>query len=94
MKKTILIIVNILCLMTILTQTCCAYLDPATTSYVIQIIAGVVIACGAAIGIFWNKITRKFRKKSDIEEKSQNKATASDSETGKVITAEDLLDDE
>ena len=42
-----------------------AYIDPATTSYVVQIIAGIVLAGGAAVGIYWHKIKRflKNRKK-------------------------------
>lgn len=94
-KKIILIALNAVCLMTIFTPKCYAYLDPATTSYVIQIVAGIVIACGAAVGIFWNKITRKFRKKKDNEnDMPSNKASETDNSEGKVITADDLLDDE
>lgn len=39
-----------------------AYLDPAATSYIIQIVSGVVIACGVTVGIFWKKIRLFFRK--------------------------------
>jgi hypothetical protein len=44
-----------------LSTTAHAYLDPAATSYIIQIVAGVVIACGAFVGIFWKKIRLFFR---------------------------------
>lgn len=44
-------------------MTALAYIDPATTSYLIQIVAGVVIAAGATVGIFWKKIKMSFRKK-------------------------------
>lgn len=54
-----------------------AYIDPATTSYVIQIITGVVIACGAAVGIFWKKIRLFFR---DKKMKSMEKKIAADAE--------------
>ena len=48
-----------------------AYIDPATSSYIIQVIAGIVIACGAAIGIFWKKIRLFFRnlKMKNLEKK-------------------------
>jgi ribosomal protein S27AE len=39
-----------------------AYLDPSTMTYVIQIVAGAVIAGGTAIAIFWHKIKRFFKK--------------------------------
>lgn len=40
-----------------------AYIDPATTTYLIQIVAGVFIAAGATVGIFWKRIKRYFRSK-------------------------------
>lgn len=70
-----------------------AYIDPATTSYIIQIAAGVVIALGTVIGIFWNKITRVFRKKKDTTIEAAPVNTASDADEKKDISAEDLLDD-
>ncbi|MEG0570967.1 MAG: hypothetical protein RR497_04900 [Oscillospiraceae bacterium] len=39
-----------------------AYLDPATTSYIILVIAGVAIASATFVGIFWKKICAFFRK--------------------------------
>ncbi len=39
------------------------YIDPAATSYVIQVIAGVVISAGVVIGVFWKKIKLFFQKK-------------------------------
>ena len=46
MKKAILTGLNMVCLSIILAQPVYAYIDPATTSYVIQIVAGIVIAQG------------------------------------------------
>lgn len=47
-----------------------AYIDPATTTYLIQIVAGIFIAAGATIGIFWKKIKLFLRtKKMDRLEK-------------------------
>lgn len=43
-----------------------AYIDPATTSYIIQIVAGVFIALGATVAIFWRKISFWFKKKKAI----------------------------
>ncbi|MBR1765124.1 MAG: hypothetical protein IJ746_06985 [Ruminococcus sp.] len=72
----------------VMTPTAHAYIDPATTSYVIQIIAGIVIACGTGIGIFLNRMKRKLRKKDE-----GNTEAAPERETqGGVMTAEDLLD--
>ncbi|MGN1198363.1 MAG: hypothetical protein ACI4TA_12270 [Acetatifactor sp.] len=73
------------------------YIDPATTSYIIQIIAGVVIACGAGLGVFWNKLSRYFRKKkadklNPIEQTDIN--TSSEFGEKEVVTADDLLADD
>ena len=62
------------------------YIDPATTSYLIQIIAGVVIAAGAVAGIAFSKI-----KKGKTEEQPVKKTR---NEEKKIVTADDLLDDE
>lgn len=48
--------------------TAMAYIDPAATSYLIQIIAGVFIAGGAAIGVYWTKFKRKVSGKSKADE--------------------------
>lgn len=67
------------------------YIDPATTSYLIQIGAGLVIALGTVFGIYRNKIKRFFRK--NIEESVPQVEKNSDSKK-EVITADDLMDDE
>ena len=69
------------------------YIDPATTSYVIQIVAGIIIACGAAIGVFWNKITRLFRKNKE-KSNPEMSVKSNGEETGQVIKAKDLLSDD
>lgn len=40
-----------------------AYLDPSAVTYVVYILAGVAIACGAAISVYWSRIKRAIRKK-------------------------------
>ena len=89
--KAFILGLNLVCAFVMTTTAAsAAYLDPATTGYVVQIIAGVVIACGTAFAIFWNKIKRKFRKEKAVEAPVQNLRT-SDMADGAVITADDLL---
>ncbi len=59
-----------------LSETVFAYVDPAATSYILQIVAGVVIACGVAVGVFWKKIKLFFRnmKMKQIEKSLTKKA--------------------
>ncbi len=49
------------CFILFLTPVSHAYLDPGTSTYVIQIIAGAVIAAGTTIGIYRHKIKMFFR---------------------------------
>ena len=36
-----------------------AYIDPATTSYMLELIIGIVVVGGAAFGYYWRKIKNK-----------------------------------
>lgn len=51
-----------------------AYIDPSVMTYVIQAIAGVVIAIGAAIGIYYRKAKKKIQEKLNIEETKEQES--------------------
>ena len=44
------------------------YIDPSVTNYVIQIVAGVIIAGGAVISVVWRKAKKKINKTLNIDE--------------------------
>lgn len=48
-----------------------AYIDPSAVTYVIQAVAGVVIAVGALITVFRHKIVAFFKKGSKDNEKKE-----------------------
>ena len=48
-----------------------AYIDPSAVTYVIQAVAGVVIAIGALITVFRHKIVAFFKKGSKNNEKKE-----------------------
>ncbi|MDE7313647.1 MAG: hypothetical protein K2N87_18820 [Eubacterium sp.] len=53
-----------------------AYIDPSVMTYVIQAVAGIVIAVGAAAGIYWRKARRKIKDKLGIDvDKKKEKET-------------------
>lgn len=54
-----------------------AYIDPSVMTYLIQAIAGVVIALGAAVGIYWRKAKKKINNAIGIDE-NKNKEVESD----------------
>lgn len=68
-----------------------AYIDPATTSYLIQILVGVVIAVGTFLGIYRNKIKRLFKKKTEEQPAMAEKPADAEKDT---VTADDLLNDD
>lgn len=93
--KVLVVGLDLVCAFVMNTTTVFAasYIDPATTGYIVQIIAGVIIACSTFLAIFWNKIKRKFRKEKPAEDTAKNLKT-SDMDEGAVIKAEDLLEDD
>ena len=42
-----------------------AYIDPATTSYLLELIVGIVIVGGAAFGYYWRKLRKKVNKSDE-----------------------------
>ncbi|MBE6859485.1 MAG: hypothetical protein E7498_08660 [Ruminococcus sp.] len=71
------------------------YIDPATTSYIIQIVTAVVIGLGTIIGICWSKIRRAFKKKEkEIEAIDASEINALHDGEKDVITADDLLEED
>ncbi len=54
------------------------YIDPSAVTYVIQAVAGVVIAIGALITIFRHKIAALFKKNKDVEKKEVHFTEAED----------------
>ena len=54
-----------------------AYLDPSVVTYLVQAIAGVVIALGAGIAFYFHKVKKKVNDKLGIDE-NRNKEVESD----------------
>ena len=47
------------------------YIDPSVMTYGIQAIAGIVIAVGAVVGIYWRKARNKVNEKLGIDENAK-----------------------
>lgn len=54
-----------------------AYIDPSVTTYLIQAIAGIIIAVGAVAGIYFRKAKKKVNDTLGIDE-NRNKEVESD----------------
>jgi hypothetical protein len=53
------------------------YIDPSVMTYAIQAVAGIVIAIGAAIAIYFRSAKKKVSKKLGIDE-NKNKEVETD----------------
>lgn len=72
------------CYFLFFTQTVHAYVDPSAVTYIIQAVAGVLIALGAAFTIFRHKIFAFFKgKKKNGEEMEEEKIEFKDTESEK-----------
>ena len=70
-----------------------AYIDPSVLTYVIQAIAGVVIAVGAAVGIYWRRAKKKINNTLGIDE-NKNKEVESDEIVDNSDTCENTAEEE
>ena len=66
-----------LCFMLLFGVNAKAYIDPSVITYVIQAVAGIFIAVGAAAGIYWRNARKKINNKLGIDE-NRNKEVESD----------------
>lgn len=81
MKKKIMTVgfaaYTALCFMMLFGANGQAYIDPSVMTYVIQAVAGVMVATGAAVGIYWRRAKKKVNDKLGIDE-NRNKEVESD----------------
>lgn len=66
-----------LCFLFLFSTSALAYIDPSTTTFVIQAVAGVAVAIGAAVAVYWRKAKKKVADKLGIDENA-NKEVESD----------------
>lgn len=81
MKKKVLKLFGIsylcICGMLIFGANSQAYIDPSVATYAIQAIAGIIIAVGAAVGIYFRRAKKKLNDTLGIDE-NKNKEVESD----------------
>ncbi len=68
MKKIFAFLFFLVFSMAIFTTYAFAYIDPATVSVIFSVIAGIVVTVGAAVGFYWRRIVRFFKKKNNADE--------------------------
>ncbi len=65
------------------------YIDPSVMTYAIQAIAGIIIAIGAFVGIYYRRAKKKINNKLGIDE-NKNKEV----ETDEIIVKEETKKEE
>ena len=58
-------------LMVAMTMNASAYLDPSVMTYTIQVVAGVVVAVGAVVGVYWRKAKKKGQDSLGMDENAK-----------------------
>lgn len=71
MKKGLYYAYMTACVAAALSINASAYLDPSVMTYTIQVVAGVLVAVGAVIGIYWRKAKKKVQDKLGIDENAK-----------------------
>lgn len=77
LKKIIITVWMFLCVFLVFGANGQAYIDPSVMTYVIQGVAGIVVAAGAGIGFYWRRARKKLNSKLGIDE-NRNKEVESD----------------
>lgn len=63
LKRLVSVLLLFIAVQMMFAVTAAAYLDPSAMTYVIQAVAGIVIAGGAAVVIYWKKLKLYLKKK-------------------------------
>lgn len=71
MKKAFQYLYYGVCMCLMLTVSTSAYLDPSVMTYTIQVVAGVLVAGGAVVGIAWRRAKKKIQNKLGIDENAK-----------------------
>lgn len=71
MKKFFSLLYFTGCFMFVFSSNALAYIDPSVMTYTIQVIAGVAVAIGAVVGIYWRRAKKKVQEKLGIDENSK-----------------------
>lgn len=70
-KKLPLVLYYTFCLLFLFSTSACAYIDPSTTTLLIQAVAGIAIAIGTVVVIQWRKAKKKVMDKLGIDENAK-----------------------
>ena len=70
-ERVYLLLMFMLALNIMLCSTAFAYIDPSTTTFIVQAVAGVAVAVGAVFTVWWRKAKKKVQKSLGIDENAK-----------------------
>lgn len=71
MKTILKILYFATCFMLLFSSTASAYIDPSVMTYTIQIVAGIAVAVGAVVSVYWRRAKKKVQDKLGIDENAK-----------------------
>lgn len=71
MKRIFAVLYFSTCFLFVFSSTAFAYIDPSVTTYAVQVVAGVAVAIGAVVGIYWRRAKKKVQEKLGIDENAK-----------------------
>ena len=71
MKKFLRYVYVMSCVTVAMSSNVSAYLDPSVMTYTIQVVAGILVAVGAVVGIAWRRAKKKIQDKLGIDENAK-----------------------
>ena len=71
MKKVLRYVYVMSCVTVAMSSNVSAYLDPSVMTYTIQVVAGILVAVGAVVGIAWRRAKKKIQDKLGIDENAK-----------------------
>ncbi|NLO84780.1 MAG: hypothetical protein GX096_05035 [Clostridiales bacterium] len=63
--------------MVMFSQSASAYIDPSAMTYIVQLVAGIVIAGSAAFAFYFKKLKRKMKKNDTNQENYEQQEAVS-----------------
>lgn len=71
MKKAFKYLYYVTCFMFLFSKTAFAYIDPSVMTYTVQIVAGIAVAVGAVVSVYWRRAKKKVQDKLGIDENAK-----------------------
>lgn len=77
LAKTVKVLYFTMAMLLFFSKPACAYIDPSTTTFVVQAVSGAAVAIGAFVVVMWRRFRKKVNKKLNLDQ-NKNKEIEDD----------------